>query len=68
MRLDEPMFGSDAGDAMADFDFYSDDPVQLVSVQVPQNRMPKEVFYLPALLLLGLVIALQRRRQTKPAF
>ncbi|RED12206.1 TRAP transporter permease [Pontivivens insulae] len=68
MRLDEPMFGSDAGDAMADFDFYSDEPVQLVSVQVPQNRMPKEVFYLPALLLLGLVIALQRRRQTKPAF
>ena len=30
--------------------------------------MPAQVFYLPALVLLGLVILLQRRRQTKPAF
>jgi hypothetical protein len=30
--------------------------------------MPEQVFYIPALLLLGLVILLQRRRQTKPAF
>ena len=68
MRLDEPMFGSETAEALIDFDFYTDDPVQLASVQVPQARMPEQVFYIPALLLLGLVILLQRRRQTKPAF
>ena len=32
------------------------------------NRMPKEVFYIPALLILGLVVLLQlrRRRQEVP--
>ncbi|MBY6202581.1 TRAP transporter permease [Maritalea mobilis] len=68
MRLDEPMFGTDAAEALADFDFYADDPVTLASVLVPRDRMPAQIFYIPALLLLGLVILLQRRRQTKPAF
>ncbi len=68
MRLDEPMFGTDTAEALIDFDFYTDDPVQLASVQVAQERLPEQVFYIPALLLLGLVIVLQRRRQTKPAF
>ncbi|MEO1681124.1 MAG: TRAP transporter permease [Pseudomonadota bacterium] len=68
MRLDEPMFGTDTAEALIDFDFYADDPVALASVQIAQDRLPEQVFYIPALLLLGLVIALQRRRQTKPAF
>ena len=67
-RLDEPMFGSEAAEALIDFDFYTDEPVTLASIQVPQDRMPAQVFYLPALLLLGVVIMLQRRRQTQPAF
>ncbi|MDN2567766.1 TRAP transporter permease [Aquibium sp. A9E412] len=68
VRLEEPMFGSTAAEKLADFDFYSDTPVELAVVQVPRDRLPAQLFYLPALLLLGLVIALQRRRQTKPAF
>jgi TRAP transporter 4TM/12TM fusion protein len=68
MRLDEPMFGTETAEALIDFDFYTDDPVTLANVQVARDRLPEQVFYIPALLLLGLVILLQRRRQTKPAF
>jgi len=68
MRLDEPMFGTETADALAEFDFYADDPVRLSSVQAARNRLPEEVFYIPALLLLLMVIMMQRRRQTKPAF
>ncbi|MEM8823808.1 MAG: TRAP transporter permease [Pseudomonadota bacterium] len=68
VRLDEPAFGSETAEALIDFDFYSDVPVQLAAVQMAQNRMPEQVFYIPALLLLGVIILLQRRRQTKPAF
>ncbi|WP_025311034.1 TRAP transporter permease [Roseicyclus elongatus] len=68
MRLDEPMFGTEAAEALADFDFYADEPVALATVQMPRDRLPEQIFYIPALLLLGLVILLQRRRQTKPAF
>jgi TRAP transporter 4TM/12TM fusion protein len=68
VRLDEPMFGSDSAETLADFDFYADEPVRLSAVQTAQQRLPEQVFYLPAFLLLGLVIMMQRRRQTKPAF
>ncbi|MEM8555046.1 MAG: TRAP transporter permease [Pseudomonadota bacterium] len=68
IRMDEPMFGTDTAEALIDFDFYADNPVLLAAVQMPQDRLPAQIFYVPALLLLGLVIMLQRRRQTKPAF
>ncbi|MCE0506552.1 TRAP transporter permease [Roseivivax sp. GX 12232] len=68
VRLDEPMFGTATAEKLSDFDFYADDPVRLAEVQVPQDRLPAQIFYIPALLLLGLVILLQRHRQTKPAF
>jgi len=68
VRLDEPMFGSASAETLADFDFYADEPVRLSAVQTAQQRLPEQVFYIPALLLLGLVIMMQRRRQTKPAF
>ncbi|HPQ94519.1 MAG TPA: DUF3394 domain-containing protein, partial [Thiolinea sp.] len=50
------------------FDFYGDQPVRVSKIEMPAQRMPKEVFYLPALLLLALLIWVQRRRQTEPAF
>ena len=69
MRLDEPMLGTPLAESLGDgFDFYSETPVELAAVQAPRQRMPKQVFYIPALILLGIVILLQRRRQTKPAF
>lgn len=66
--MDEPMFGTDYQQKLQDFDFYTDPRVEVISLLHPADRMPKQVFWIPALLLLGLIIVLQRRRQTKPAF
>ena len=68
MRLDEPAFGSETAETLSSFDFYAEEAVEIASVQTARNRLPEQIFYLPALLLLGLVIVLQRRRQTVPAF
>lgn len=68
MVMDEPMPATMFSAPLQGFDFYGNTPVEIVEVQFPTDRMPQEIFYLPALLLLGLVIMSQRRRQTKPAF
>jgi TRAP transporter 4TM/12TM fusion protein len=68
IRLDEPMFGTPLAETLAGFDFYAEEPVELASVLAPADRPPAQLFYIPALILLGLVVLLQRRRQTKPAF
>ena len=61
--LDEPMVGTPFFENIGNlFDFYADDPVQIAEVKKPAPRMPKEIFYLPALLLLGLVFWMQKRR------
>ena len=66
--VDEPFAGTPFFQELSDYDFYGDQPVEIKTVQTPAKRFPKELFYLPALLLLGLVVWLQRRRQTVPAF
>ena len=66
--LDEPMFNTPYQEKLSGFDFYLDDRVEVVSVLSPAQRLPKQVFYIPAIGLLLLIIVLQRRRQTKPAF
>ncbi len=68
MVLEEPLFGTSFQQQLQGFDFYADTPVEIASVLSPNDRMPKQVFYIPALLLLALVCLLQRRRMTKPAF
>ena len=68
LLLDEPMFNTPYQEQLSGFDFYLDDKVEIVSVLSPAKRWPKQVFYIPALALLLIVIVLQRRRQTKPAF
>lgn len=68
LLLDEPMFNTAFQEKLSGFDFYLDDKVEVVSVLSPAKRWPKQVFYIPAIALLLLVIVLQRRRQTKPAF
>ena len=61
--LDEPLdLNSLSGRTLSEMDFYADEPVQVTALEVPAERMPKEVFYLPALLILGLVMFLQRKR------
>ncbi len=66
--LEEPMMGTPFADNLAGFDYYSDEPVVIEKVKSPAKRMPKEIFYLPAFLLLGVVVFFQRRRQVVPAF
>ncbi len=61
-KLEEPLPGTPYESLGRQFDFYGDDPVTITEVQVPKDRMAKEIFYIPALLLLGLIIFLQRRR------
>jgi hypothetical protein len=68
LYLEEPVFGSDYQSRLGDFDFYMDTRVEVTEVLLEADRFPKQIFYIPALLLLGLVIMMQRRRQTKPAF
>ncbi|SOH95261.1 TRAP transporter, 4TM/12TM fusion protein [Monaibacterium marinum] len=52
-------FGQAAEQAGIDFDW------TLTGVEVENDRMPKEIFYIPALLLFGLVVFVQRRRQQR---
>jgi TRAP transporter 4TM/12TM fusion protein len=65
-KLEEPMAGTPFFTRFQMFDFYADQPVQVLRAEMPASRMPKEVFYIPALLLLGLVVWSQRRRQVVP--
>ena len=55
--VDNVVFGSTAERQKIDFDY------EIASVQVPADRPPKQLFYVPALLLLGLIVMLQRRRR-----
>lgn len=67
-ELEEPFAGTAFFQTLQMFDFYADPVVRIDQVQIPAERMPKEVFYIPALFVLAFVVWLQRRRQTKPAF
>ncbi|MFQ5622781.1 MAG: DUF3394 domain-containing protein, partial [Paracoccaceae bacterium] len=69
IKLDEPAFGSAYFEKLSrQYDFYGDEPVQLLRAQVAADRMPKEIFFIPAFLLLVLLVLVQRRRATQPAF
>jgi TRAP transporter 4TM/12TM fusion protein len=65
MVLEEPMFGSPFSDTMGGFDFYGDEPVVIASVQAPSSQLPKELIFIPALALLGLIALMQRGRAAK---
>jgi len=60
--LDEPMPNTALSQTLLAYDFYGDEPVQIERVEVPRERVAKEYFYIPAMMLLFFVIALQRRR------
>ena len=55
--VDNLSFGARAEQLGIDFDW------ELVELEVPADRVPKEVFYIPALLLLLVVYLLQMRRR-----
>jgi len=66
--LIEPFIGTPFFEQFQKFDFYGDVPVQIEELKLPAQRMPKEIFYLPAFFALFIIIVLQRRRQIEPAF
>ena len=66
--VEEPFAGTRYFTTFQMFEFYGDEPVTVANVQLERDRLPKEVFYIPALALLAFVIMMQRRRQTQPAF
>ena len=69
LKLDEPFPGTPYFETLAnEYDFYGDAPAQILSAEVQNERMPKEIFFLPAFLLLSVICLLQRRRATQPAF
>ena len=57
--VDNLVFGGPAEKAGIDFDF------EITEILVKADRPPKELMFIPALLLLGLVIMLQRARRPK---
>lgn len=67
--LEEPFPGTPFFDQIGtEYDYYGDEPVVISTVQVDSERLPKELFYIPALLLLAGVVMIQRPRATQPAF
>lgn len=69
LALDEPFPGTPFFESLGnEYDFYGDSPVQITEVQIENDRMPKEVFFIPALLMLLGLVLIQRRRATQPAF
>ena len=67
--LDEPFPGTPYFDQLAnDYDFYGDIPAQIEAIEIENDRMAKEIFFIPALLLLLMIVAIQRPRATQPPF
>jgi TRAP transporter 4TM/12TM fusion protein len=66
-KLEEPFAGTAYFSKLSrQFDFYGDAPVVVETVKVEADRVWKEIFYIPALLLLAGVVMLQLRRATVP--
>ena len=68
MRIEEPFVGTDLFIKIGDlFDYYADQPVVIDHIQQPADRMPKEVFYIPAIVVLAGILLIQRRRKIRLA-
>lgn len=65
LQLEEPLFGTPLASKLTGFDYYADEAVQVSAVKLPRSQLPAELVYIPAILLLGLVMMLQRRRKYK---
>ncbi len=67
--LEEPFPGTPYFEAIGnEFDFYGDRPVLIEAVFIETERPPKEIFFIPAFLLLALIVFIQRPRATQPPF
>jgi hypothetical protein len=63
VKMDEPSFSSPFAESLGSFDFYLDEPVVIKSIQAPSAQSPKELVFIPALILLFLIAWIQSRRQ-----
>jgi len=62
--IEEPFPGTPYFETLGKaFDYYGDEPVQVAEVRMEAKRIFKEIIYLPAILVLGLVVFMQKRRQ-----
>lgn len=62
--IEEPFPGTPMFEKIGSlFDYYADTPVEVATIKKPTDRMPKELFYIPALVLLGFIVLVQRRRR-----
>jgi TRAP transporter 4TM/12TM fusion protein len=69
LRLDEPFPGTPHFENLGlEYDFYGDSPVAITRVEIENDRLPKELFFIPALLLLAGIVLIQRRRATQAPF
>ena len=69
LLLEEPFPGTPHFETIGiEYDYYGDAPVVIAQAQVENDRMPKEIFFIPALLLLAGIVLIQRPRATQPAF
>ncbi|MDA7425729.1 TRAP transporter permease [Thalassococcus lentus] len=69
LLLDEPFPGTPHFETLGvEYDYYGDSPVVISAVQIENERMAKEWFFIPALLMLIGIVLVQRRRATQPAF
>jgi len=70
LKIDEPFGAPEAVAPISgvEFDYYGDDPVVITQIEVENDRLPKELFFIPALLLLAGLVLIQRRRATQPPF
>lgn len=69
LLLEEPFPGSvHFGTLGTEYDYYGDFPVVISQVQVENDRLPKELFFIPALLLLAGLVMIQRPRVTQAPF
>ena len=66
--IEEPFPGSPYFESLGKaFDYYSEEPVEVGAILKDKERIFKEIFYLPAILLLGLIYWVQRRRRDQSA-
>ncbi|WP_112323822.1 TRAP transporter permease [Oceanibium sediminis] len=69
LLLEEPFPGTPYFEQIGNnYDFYGDTPVTVSQVQLENDRLPKEIFFLPALLLMFGIAALQWPRRTQAPF
>lgn len=66
--IEEPFPGTPFFETIGkSFDYYGDEPVEVAKVLRAADRVPKEVFYFPAVVLLMIIVVSQKRRSRQIA-